>query len=456
MSVNRLEQKSLLIISHSYKPLLNPRAFRWSAILEEWAKDNTKIDVITSWQPGQPREEIINNVHIFRVNNALIEKLRSRFIKTDRKTSVTKNKNSAKTESKTNKVIKTVLKKLHDLTWKNIYWPDYATLWKKTALQNAIYLIDTEQYDAFITVSDPFTSHTVGYELKQKYPQLKWLVDIGDPFCFRHDTPTNNHFLYKQKNYNIEREVFAKAEHISVTTESTKNKYTELFPESAHKIKVIPPLMAPAEVKHTSTVSEKNDTIKLIFVGTLYKAIRNPKFLLQIFTQLLRTNFSKKVELHFYGDINDCQDEFKKYQPLLNKNLFLHGLVSREEVLQAMATSSVLINIGNDNMYQLPSKIVEYVLTGKPIINIARLENDSSTEFLQAYPGKLIMHDTKDGLFQNELSKCISFIHNLPKDLPLKERETWHRTFSPETITKQYQNLLAKPIPECNSTQVLS
>ncbi len=442
MHKNRFKQHSLLVITHSYKPLLNPRAFRWTAILEEWATDGTRIDVITSWQPGQAREEIINNVHVFRVNDSIIEKVRTKFNNSDRKTTATKNKATHK-ESTVKKIVKSTLKNLHDFTWKNLYWPDYATLWKKTAIKNAEYLIEHESYDTIISISDPFTSHLVGYALKNKYPNLKWMVDIGDPFCFRHDTPTNNHALYYKKNYKIEKEIFAKTDCISVTTETTKQKYAELFPESSDKINVIPPLMAPS-TQVSKILDNHTNSIKLIFVGTLYKAIRNPHYLLHLFSKLLHSNISDKLELHFYGGINDCQSEFTSYRSMVNKNLFLHGLVPREEVLQAMDNATVLINIGNDNMYQLPSKIVEYVLTGKPIINIAKLSNDSSTEFLQSYPSTLILFDNQENNVEHEFSKCISFLNNLPELLSVEKRNIWKNNFSTSKITNQYKNLILK------------
>ena len=443
MSINRIKQKTLLVITHSYKPLLNPRAFRWSAILEEWAKDGTKIDLITSWQPGLAREEIINDVHIFRVNDSLIEKLRSKLIKSDRKTTSKKTINQPQNSLKLKKIAKSFLQTLHDQTWKNLYWPDYATLWKKTAIKNAEYLLDREHYDTLITISDPFTSHVVGYKLKEKYPHLQWLVDIGDPFCFRHDTPTNNHLLYKKKNYKTERNIFAKADYVSVTTDTTKEKYAQLFPESAHKIKVIPPLMAPSQKVQTNKINTPYSKLKLVYIGTLYKAIRNPNYLMRLFDTIQKQTSTNDIELHFYGGINDCHAEFESYRHLKNKNLFLHGLVPREEVLQAMEDAAVLVNIGNDNIYQLPSKIVEYVITGKPIINIVKLANDSSTQFLANYPAKIIINDTSQSIFEDELTKCLQFIQNLPSDVSQQERKFWQNKFSPQTITKQYKDFFA-------------
>jgi hypothetical protein len=45
-----------------------------------------------------------------------------------------------------------------------------------------------------------------------------------------------------------------------------------------------------------------------------------------------------------------------------------------------------LVNIGNATVAQIPSKVVEYVAAGKPILNVVTREDDSTAEFLKRYP----------------------------------------------------------------------
>lgn len=443
------KNKSILIISHSYKPLINPRAFRWASIAEHWAKAGATVDVICSAVAGELSEESINKVTVYRTGSSLLEKLRSLFrsssrATTSRSTEGTPN-NKKLVSSFINLLIKFPAKLIHDIFWKKIYWPDYACHWIGPATKKAIELTSKFHYDAIITVSDPFSSHMVGLELKEITKSLHWLVDIGDPFCFRHDTPTNNHMFYRKLNYRVEESLFKAADKISVTTESTKAKYAELFRDTAEKIAVIPPVMNETCIsKNDTRVLPDNDRIKLVFVGTLYKAIRSPQFLLRLFNELGQTCLKDKVELHFFGGYNDCKDIFKPFIKSHSEKLYLHGLVERERVMQAMKEADILINIGNDNPYQLPSKVVEYAWLGKPVVNIHRLENDSSKSFLSDYPAILNIHDDGRKNIFSQTDRLKAFIESLPYDVEPEFLESWQERYEVATISRMYENCLQK------------
>lgn len=455
-----MERSRILIISHSYKPLLNPRAFRWASIAEHWARVGATVDVVCLSVSGEPPEEVINKVTVYRTGSSFLEKLRSLFRSNSRATILQSNTNSANIKNPMHTLvslfIKTPARFIHDLLWKNIYWPDYACLWIGPATKKAIELNSKFHYDAMITVSDPFSSHMVGLELKEINKGLHWLVDIGDPFSFREDTPTNNHRLYRNLNYKVEKSIFEKADKVSVTTHSTKAKYAELFSDSSSKIVVIPPVMNESgSLVNSDRVLSDNNRIKLVYVGTLYRAIRNPKFLLRLFDELGETSLKDNVELHFFGGCDNCKDMFEPFLKSHPKSLYLHGIVERERVMQAMKEADILINIGNDNPYQLPSKVVEYAWLGKPVVNIHRLENDSSKSFLSDYPAILNIHDDDRKNIFNQIDRLRAFIESLPYDVEPKFLESWRERFNVAAIAKMYESCLNKVQQESEPEGVL-
>lgn len=404
--------KSILIISHSYKPLLNARAFRWSSIAEEFVGRNIRVDVVTAWQKGQPRKETIKGVNVYRTGGAVIENLRGRLRSPQKRTGLANfNNESRQKPSRFKALVSRGLHRLHDNTWKQLYWPDYACLWIYAAVKQANALLEENRYDAIYTISDPFSSHLAGYEINKRWPGLFWLVDIGDPFSFRSGTPTNNHWLYSYLNLKTEKKIFDAASVITVTTEPTRDKYLSLFEEAKQKMHVIPPLIANTTEQNMASLKETTQgSVKMVYVGTLYKSIRNPRYLLRLFERLTQSQSGTQVELHFYGSLNDCSDEFAPYRQYLNKSLFIHGLVNREQVFLATNKASVLVNIGNDNIYQLPSKVVEYAASGKPIINIARTEKDTSAQFLKSYPELLNILEEPSGPSPYQLERVLNFI----------------------------------------------
>ena len=58
----------------------------------------------------------------------------------------------------------------------------------------------------------------------------------------------------------------------------------------------------------------------------------------------------------------------------------------RAAALAAMQSADALVNVGNATRYQLPSKVVEYAATGKPVVNIVAGDDDSSAAFFRRYP----------------------------------------------------------------------
>jgi thiamine pyrophosphate-dependent acetolactate synthase large subunit-like protein len=155
----------------------------------------------------------------------------------------------------------------------------------------------------------------------------------------------------------------------------------------------------------------------------------------------LRTDLSDTLELHFFGQLNDCKDIFKPFQKFLGNKIFLHGLVDHTTTYQAMKEADFLINIGNANPYQLPSKVVEYACMGKPIINIIKVLTDSSANFLKSYPATFTILDDEQKTKLDIIMSLRQFIKNPPKieDLMLKD---WLRRFQTDSIASEYEKLL--------------
>ena len=234
-----------LIISYYYTPMVSARAFRWHNIAKEWHKQGHQVDVICAWLPGLPKHENIDGINIYRGNVEWFEKLRAQFI---RKSSVGNNNNTIQQTPTRKSILKRILKPILLWVYNNIYsrlyWPDGAFLWYIPARKLVKTLIQTNNYDAIISVSLYFTSHLVGEFAHHKMPQVPWLVDMGDPFAPMDDETINNP-LYQRLNMSTEKRILQKATAISVTTKGTKNLYALSMSEAiASKMTVIPPLLS--------------------------------------------------------------------------------------------------------------------------------------------------------------------------------------------------------------------
>ncbi len=258
-----------------------------------------------------------------------------------------------------------------------MYWPDGSFPWYGPARRLALKLPPP---DVLISVSTPFTGHLVGRSVHHQYPAARWIVDVGDPFSLQDIDAPNNRRLYGWLNRRVERDIFRQADAISVTTPATLDRYAAAFPESAAKLHLIPPLLSvPALSDDPDPAAD--DRIRLVFAGRLYPDIRRPDFLLKLFAGLLNTPLQDRLELHIYGYIREVYDAFKPYTALIDRQIFLHGVVPHAGVMEAMRRASLLVNIGNRTAYQLPSKVVEVASLGKPILNLIQIADDSSVAF---------------------------------------------------------------------------
>ena len=404
----------ILIVSPSYFPALTARAFRWTAIAEWLVAHGHHVDVVCAKVPGLVGLEVVNGVMIHRAGGIARESLKRWLARKSAPTMTSPGAISAASRPVRGRV-GDVLRTVYDYTFQKVLWPDSTGFWYFPALRTARKLIEAKRHDIVVSVSLPFTGHLVGLALKRLH-RVRWVVDIGDPFSFMSETPVNNHRLFGRLNYRVESKVLKNADFVSVTTKETKTEYLKYFPNMpASKMTVIPPFFVePTELDPLTQFFTGPPKMRLVFAGTLYSRIRNPAALLELFSSLLATSVGARLELHFLGVINDCEPYFAKYRKLIGTKVFLHGLVSRVSAVRAMKDANILVNIGNSTSYQLPSKVVEYMMLGKPVLNITKLATDSSRNFFLECDGVCTVTEEALSADGTEFARVKEFIENPP------------------------------------------
>lgn len=400
-----MKSMKVLIISYDFYPDSSPNTYRWLNVLKEWRKKDVEIHVLSYKKPGFNDYEELNGIKIYRVRNKLVEKIKDL-------TNKDNNTNSSSSRPSLNKSLsnKSILKRIYDNSWKKLYFPDFAFLWKRPAIKKAKDIISKNNIYNVITVSWPFTDHVIGYELK-KILSINWIADTIDPFYL--SKAVNNNFIYNSLNYKYEKKILSLADNVSLLTNKLKQKYSSLYPSVSEKLVVNYNIFIPYGIKNLKS-DFKAEKVKLVFLGTLSPITRPPDILLELFNNILNCkNLTIDVELHFFGNLGTCISSFKKYNFLINKNLFINGPVPREEVFSILNGADILVNIGNNNEYQEPSKILEYIYLQKRILNVFTLKNDSSKELLSDYNLKLNVHVSEINNSQ-VIKKIINFFINEP------------------------------------------
>ena len=157
--------------------------------------------------------------------------------------------------------------------------------------------------------------------------------------------------------------------------------------------------------EHMSTLGIQDYTFYSgIYTGLLDTNYRNPLYLIELLN--LVNQKSKFFEVHFFSKGN-CEDIIKNFSENTNY-IFQHGYVDKESLDTELKKAQFLINIGNANSHSLPSKLIDYISSGKPIIHFSQQKDDVCLSYLKRYPNSLILYTDTDIKLNSE--KLKSFI----------------------------------------------
>lgn len=422
----------ILIITYSYTPDLTPRAFRWSALANQLVQQGHEVHILCAARLSPEAAAPDDGVKVHRVQDWLLNASQR----------VTPSSSSATPTQKPAPLIglKAIVRQVARAIWRSTHWPDYACGWIIPATRTAKALCAGHDFDWVISVSHPFTGHVVGERVRAHSGRAKWLVDIGDPFHLMSEPAPNNQRIYSWLNRRVESRILAGADAVCVTTESTRQMYQTHFEVPSAKMHLAPPLLSLPPLPQGAPRS-KRPVMRLVFVGTLYRKLRNPGYMLTCFEALLSAIHDRKLELHIYGAVNDCAGELAACSDLIKDSVFVHGMVDRSAVHAAMLDADILINIGNDSAAQLASKVIEYMAVGRPILNLISIEQDTSVQALSEYPATLILKRTAHAPSQDELTRLRAFVLNPPEVSP-SDIEKVRARFSAAHVADIYIALL--------------
>ena len=147
----------------------------------------------------------------------------------------------------------------------------------------------------------------------------------------------------------------------------------------------------PMIMENAPNRKQKADAkIRLLFCGWLYSDIRSPRYFLDIVSRL-----DERFEVTFMG--KECELLQERFPIETKAKLITMPNQPYDVALQAMADADVLINIGNSVPVHMPSKTLEYINTGKPMVNFYKLEDCPTLYYTERYPLALnLFEEEKD------------------------------------------------------------
>lgn len=279
-----------------------------------------------------------------------------------------------------------------------------------------------------VSVANPVQINQVANNVTNQLECI-WDVYYLDPYSFNQATRFSKLLFFYR--YIKEFKHFSNARKIYLTNELFEQYSTSslLFFFKNKFIKTGIPMLDIQDNDKATFENNSNDEISIVYSGMFYDKIRNPKRMFEVFINLKK--IQPKITLYLYGieEIN-----LLKYFPSGEIPSFIKCMnrVSQEELKSVLNTCHFLVNIGNSVSNQLPSKIIDYVSTGNPILNFVSIDKDTSKSFLINYENKL--HINKD----TSIDHINEFIgSNIYKKLSYENLLASYGEYTTESIKKK-------------------
>jgi len=227
-----------------------------------------------------------------------------------------------------------------------------------------------EGYDLMISFAVPYpVQWGVAWSQTKRHSVAKtWLADCGDPFMGNVLDSFKHAFYFKY----LEKWFCRKTDYIIIPISEAKYGYYEEFHD---KIRVIPQgFNFPLDLIKADQPANPIPTFA--YAGGFLPGSRDPGPLLE-FLSTLNSPFK------FIIFTND-NDMVNVYQRSLGEKLIVSNYIPRPELMEILRKMDFLVNFDNNTTLNSPSKLIDYAIANRPVINITRaLDKENLLAFLK-------------------------------------------------------------------------
>ncbi|WP_340107016.1 glycosyltransferase [Rhodohalobacter sp. 8-1] len=339
-------KKKILIVSRAFFPMNSPRSFRTTELVKEFARQGHDVTLLTV-------KDQEHHVAFEKEHGVTIKDLGSpRFKPIDLK-------KGSGISSLVRKVLRRGLLQAFE-------YPDIELMYMvKKALEKE------RGYDLLISIATPHPIHWgTAWAWREKSPIADtWVADCGDPYMGLELDTFSKWFYFKYP----EKAFCRQCDYITVPISDAKSAY---YPEFRDKIEVIPQGFNFDEVNIDRSKEVRNDIPTFAYAGGLIPGGRDPRPFLDYITSL-----DKKYKFILYTKSTAL---VQPYLERANGRIEIRDYIPRPELLQKLSRMDFLVNFENATSLQMPSKLIDYYLTGRPVLSVdgGNIDKTAINQFL--------------------------------------------------------------------------
>jgi len=251
--------------------------------------------------------------------------------------------------------------------------------------------------DTVISVSNTAFCQFAARKFKKANEDVKWITFILDPFA-------ENYIYYrykilkkywKHKNLKNEEDFFRSSDYTLLSEDMYRFAMGNfnMNPSTTYCIRFTLNNLRTCFPKTIDSV----DRYKLIYAGALYQKIRNPEFMLSVIAQVPNSY------LDLFVDSGECDGIIENY---VSDYITRQAFAPKDRYNEMICDEyDFLVNIGNISQLQSPSKMLDLLSTGRPIINFYFVK-DSQYEMIEKYPLGINVGFQEEGAVEKVSAFC--------------------------------------------------
>jgi len=341
------EPKKILIVSRTMYPVNSPRSFRTTELAKEFARQGHEVTLLTLKNSAvHPEFEKEHGVTIKDLGPLTFSDIDT---------------------SGKNRFAVLFKRALRRGLYQVFEYPNIELLWKtKQALEKE------SGYDLLITIAVPHQIHwgTAWARRSGKEVAKTWVADCGDPFMGNTLDSFSKMFYFKY----FEKAFCRQTDFITVPMENAKEGY---YPEFREKIEVISQGFRFDEIEIEKDLEPNNPVPTFAYAGGLFPGGRDPRPFLNYLTGL-----NKEFKFLLYTQDTNLVDPFVEKS---EGRIEIRNYIPRPELLKVLSRMDFLVNFENASSLMMPSKLIDYYLTARPVLSVKSNEVNSEgiTRFLK-------------------------------------------------------------------------
>lgn len=258
--------------------------------------------------------------------------------------------------------------------------------WHDTWVRYVIRYIKTntsvlQNIDFVISTGGPYSVHRIGFYIKKKYPDIKWIVDWRDLWTKNPEFP--GLFLFRWYEQLLEKRFHSMADMITTVSEGLAAELSEI---TTVPVNVVYNGYDIDDYKNIISVQPKiNTKLTFVYTGSIYAGYDIMPFLQAVSNLIKRSAMSiNDISIIFAGSNADCIDQITKFG-LQNCYTYL-GYLSRNDALKLQYNADIALFF----VLKSPSikgwsagKLFEYILVAKEIWSIGSIEKTDADAIIE-------------------------------------------------------------------------